>query len=102
MLHRYKGKHAVARAIRALSARARISIVTGTLAMLAIGRLVLATGATAENRAHFLDQCQQCSTRLVSWQRVHLSGLVPSRIAPGIQNDSENAVLVYRSAKLSL
>jgi cell wall-associated NlpC family hydrolase len=47
MLHRYKGKHAVARAIRALPARARIGIATGTLAVLSMAGLVLATNASA-------------------------------------------------------
>ena len=47
MLHGYKGKHAVARAMRALPARARISIAAGTLAVITMAGLVLATNASA-------------------------------------------------------
>src|SRR5690349_17707651 len=47
MFHRYKGKHAVVRAIKALSVRARIGIASGTIAALSVTGLALANSASA-------------------------------------------------------
>jgi hypothetical protein len=49
MFHRYNGKHAVTRAIKSLSVRARIGIVTGTIAALSVAALMLPTSASASS-----------------------------------------------------
>src|SRR5689334_7295514 len=47
MLHRYHGKHAIARAVRALSVRARIGIAITTLAALSVTGLAMSGPASA-------------------------------------------------------
>ena len=52
MLHRYKGKHTVARAISALSVRVRIGIIVAILGGLSVAGLTLAGSASAVTGYH--------------------------------------------------
>lgn len=52
MLHRYKGKHTVARAISALSVRVRIGIIVAVLGGLSVAGLTLANSASAVTGYH--------------------------------------------------
>jgi hypothetical protein len=47
MFHHYNGKHAVVRAVRALSVRARIGIIAAALASLSVAGLALSGSASA-------------------------------------------------------
>jgi hypothetical protein len=81
MFHRYNGKHAVARAVRALSMRARISIVTGTIAVFSVAGLVVSTTPASAASANVTvtvtnNQCPKGGNVARIWYSIDQGGVV--------------------------